>query len=207
MFEDKTPIQVNRKGKPVVLSRIAKVHIFCANKLPPNFEGGGKAFLRRLTLLKFMRDLTNTQMDKVIKHYEEVIWAAGYEGLLNFCLEGLTDLVNSGGKFFQTASSIGGIEEWQADRDPIQMFLDDLKVGEVGKNDLRYILEPNRRTQSSLLFKSFKEWADDGNVDIRRIDIKRFVVGLENRGFKRSRISNARFILGVGLASSVITEF
>ena len=202
-FEDDSPVQVNRKGKTVIDCMLPRVHVYCANNLPPNFEGQGKAFLRRNTLIHFKRDLTHAadgrQLDKVKKHYQNIIWAAGYEGLLNFCLEGLTDLVNSGGKFFQPMSSIEGIQKWQSEKDPVAQFLQGVKAGEVADNNAQVIWGEKRRIKPAQLWEVFCIWHKIVFRVEPRISRILFYRSMMGAGVKKVSIKGAEHYAGIGV--------
>jgi phage/plasmid primase-like uncharacterized protein len=202
-FEDDTPVQVNRKGKTVVDCMLPRVHVYCANNLPPNFEGQGKAFLRRNTLINFKRDLTHAedgrQLDQVKKHYENIIWAAGYEGLLNFALEGLTDLVNSGGKFFQPMSSIHGIQKWQTEKDPVTQFLKSVEDGEVSDKQTQVRVGETWRIKPADLWEVFCNWHKIVFRFEPRLSRFKFYSGIMGAGVKKVTIRGSEHYAGIGV--------
>lgn len=201
-FEDDVEIQVNRKGKPVVKAKLPAVHIYCANKLPPNFEAEGKAFQRRVTLLQFKNDLTHGgSFDSVQKHYEELVWEEGYEGLLNFCLEGLDDLVRSGGKFFNPVSSLEALQEWQLDHDLLGLFLDAVAHKELdGSNKI--MLGPECEMSRATLWQFFSDWQQGPGRSRAPWDHKKLCNAMRSRGFKEKAVKGIRIWLGIGSIAS-----
>jgi phage/plasmid primase-like uncharacterized protein len=200
-FEDASPVQVNRKGKAVVRATLPQVHIYCANNLPPNFEGSGKAFRRRLTLLHFQRDLTNGSEDKVIKRYEELIWAEGYQGILNWCLEGLEDLVRAGGKFFTPRHSLETLEGWQEEHDPLAQFLEALAHKEVD-GSAQYVMSPSATITRKNLWEAFNSWQDGEGRARAPWNAAKLANAMRKRGFCEKKIRGVRMWIGIGLTAS-----
>lgn len=201
-FEDHTTMQVNRKGKPVVNSKLPTVHVYCANELPPNFEGKGKAFYRRVTLLEFKRDLTNTDQgtgDNVIRRYEELIWAAGHEGILNWCREGLIDLVNSGGKFFTPMSSLAAVKEWQAEKDPVEQFITSMKAGEIADQNNQMVWGEEGRIKPGHLWEIFVVFHETVYQHRPKLTRFGFYKALETRGVKKLKTCGEMHYCGIGV--------
>lgn len=201
-FEDDVTVQVNRKGKPVVKSKLPAVHIYCANNLPPNLEGSGLAFNRRLTLLQFKKDLTHGVREPgVIRRYEELVWADGYEGLLNFCVEGLTDLVQMGGKFFTPESSKTELAEWQLEHDPLGQFLEDLDHEELD-GATRYSLRQDARITRKNLWAIFDIWQNSPGRSPVGWNRRTLCSAMRKKGFKPYHDGKERGWVGLeGIAS------
>jgi phage/plasmid-associated DNA primase len=202
-FEDDTPVQVNRKGIKVTKCMLPRVHLYCANTLPPNLEGQGKAFLRRVTLLEFKKDLTynedNRVKDIVKKSYENMIFAAGYEGILNWMLEGLADLVASGGKFYQPASSIAGTKKWQEQRDPVAQFMQGIKEGEVSDKQTQVREGKNFRIKPADLWEVFCQWHQIVFRFPPRVTRYGFYASIKTHGVTKVLVQGHEHFAGIGV--------
>lgn len=182
-LEDNAPMMVNRKNKTVVNALLPRVHLYCANVLPPNLEKDGRAMERRVRLVEFTRDLTNGPGSKPILDYCDLVFNSSPEGILNFMLEGLESLVSNGGKFSELRSSASALASWQLESDPIGMYLEELKSG-YGNAECTVKLQPDgsskvlRRT----LFEVFVDWCKWANVNHNHIHARAFYKSLRDRG-------------------------
>lgn len=200
-FEDGLPFQVNRKGKTVVNATLPMVHLYCTNKLPPNFEGNGKALYRRLTLVEFTRDLTNDNRDGEIKYYEDIVFSEGYEGILNFMLEGLDDLVASGGKFAAPASSGQKMSEWQKDHDMVAQFLEAACAGEllVDDKNTKLLVNDKARIKPNDLWSCFKKFHLDTAPSRKIMGRNAFYAAMRDRAFCLVTIKGWPHYSGIGV--------
>jgi hypothetical protein len=200
-FEDGLPFQVNRKGKTVVNATLPMVHLYCTNKLPPNFEGNGKALYRRLTLVEFTRDLTNGDRGGEIKYYEDVVFSDGYEGILNFMLAGLEDLVTNGGKFAAPASSGQKMSEWQKDSDMVAQFLEAARAGELVIDDknTKLMVNDKARIKPTDLWACFKKFHLDAAPGHRMMGRNKFYQSIKERGYSIKIIKGHEHLTGLGV--------
>ncbi|MFN9972691.1 MAG: bifunctional DNA primase/polymerase [Phycisphaerae bacterium] len=134
-IEDRHLFPINRKNKKVVNAPIPSVHVFGANKVPPTLEWGTKAHDRRWTFIKYnsFEGSDNSDRDFALRAFDSCP-----EGVLNFALEGLDDLIKSKGKYFQSAESKALVEEWQLSNDPIGLFMQE--ISKAGKEKFDGIL-------------------------------------------------------------------
>lgn len=182
-LEDNMPAQINRKNRRVVDARLPAVHLFCANTLPPNFERASKAMQRRVLLIEFSKDLTNGNRADEIKNYDEIIYNESPEGIVNFMLDGLDDLIANGGKFIVPVSSLKTLNDWQMKSDPVAMFLDDLKVGLVADSGNCINMSLKGKISRSYLFDLFCAWGEKTKTRIVNIHQKAFYSAMRNHGF------------------------
>lgn len=200
-FEDGLPFPVNRKNKPVAQMRLPYVHVYCANRLPSNFEGVSRALERRITLIEFHRDLTNDNRAGEIKYYEDIVFNHCPEGVYNFMLRGLERLIANGGKFTPPGSGLAKLREWQSLHDPISLFLEAVGEGEVGNQNARFSTDKNSETlrvERGALAKEFFEWCRVSGVNAKRIHSKILYAGLRARGFSDRKIRGVRYFYGIG---------
>lgn len=199
-FEDNMPFQVNRKGKKVVNSRLPALHLYCANTLPPNFEKS-KAMQRRVTLLKFDRDLTNGPGAVVTKYYEDLVYSASREGIVNFMLKGLRRLVERGGVFSQPESSIAAVQAWTASYDPVAMFLKACGEAEISaEGNNRLMLGPGLKISRGSLWAAFTNWHQTEYGKVPWMGRNKFMDALRGRGFEEKKTNTDRFFLGIGIS-------
>lgn len=123
-IEDRYLFPVNRKNKAVINAPIPALHIFGANGLPPTREWGSKAHNRRWTFIDFnlFEGSENQDRDFAMRAFKSCP-----EGVLNFALEGLFDLIEQEGAYFSSNSSKKLVKDWQASNDPISSFLNEIK--------------------------------------------------------------------------------
>jgi len=124
-IEDRHLFSVNRKNKKVVNAPIPAVHVFGGNKIPPTLEWGTRAHDRRWTFIEFnsFEGVMNSDRD-----YSFRVFAECPEGVLNFALEGLTDLIESNGSYFNSDESKKMVTDWQLANDPIGQFIKEVTV-------------------------------------------------------------------------------
>lgn len=187
---DRIPVQINRKGRKVVQSMLPAVHVFCANTLPPTQVKNQNVYNRRMVILKF-----DNVVAKVIDQFEDLVFELNTQALVEFALEGLKDIVASGGVYFKPESSKALTKSWQAmGSDPLADFIDDVSHDEVKELtiDKEQAIERNR------LFVKFEQWAIESGFKV--IPYSRAVLyrNLEARGFKLKKVKGERMIEGFG---------
>ncbi len=215
-FEDCVQFLINRKNKDPVMAMLPLVHLFAANKLPPNFDQS-RAQERRLTLIEFFNNLTNDNRKGEIKQYEDVILAESRRGVLNFMLRGLNRLVANGGKFTQLESGLTALRAWQAETNPVAQFIDMVREGEAfvrppsldpqGQNtggtpgkETQLLVEKGLMISRVVLFEAFRTSALNANLDARRISNRVFFKALRQLGFGEHKSVGVRYVTGIGVA-------
>lgn len=128
-IEDRTPILVNRKGRKAVRASIPAIHVFGANDLPPTWERSVGAYTRRWSFIRF--DTWDAPVDEHNKDIVQDILGMGLDGIVNFAVDGLRDILHCNGKFYQSDTMLKDVQEWQKQNDVIQQFLDCLRDGEL----------------------------------------------------------------------------
>lgn len=131
-IEDRVRFQINRKNRVAILANIPAVHIFCCNSLPKGIEGGSSALDRRVTIVRFEKDV-GPGTGVYTRDYENEILAAGPEGVLAFFLEGLEDLMRSGGVYFNPETGKEILSDWKKENDLIELFLQSVKEGDYAE--------------------------------------------------------------------------
>lgn len=210
-IEDRTPIRIPRKHIKDLMVPIPAVHLFGANGLPKTLDGHSGAHERRWILL----ELKNSRIlgGNFVRDYAELVWRGGYARILQFALEGLTDLINCNGHYHNPASSQKRMKEWQAETDPIQLFLDDVASEEVSVRIEHEIYTirvgtPADEIERTTFFKIFQQWLSDTNRRSSKITRNVFYKVLREKNIKEHRTSHGRFIQGYSSpAPKTIAQF
>lgn len=198
-FEDGLPFPVNRKNKPVANATLPFVHVYAANKLPANFETS-RALERRITMIRFDRDLTNDNRKGEIKYYDDIVFASSPEGVYNFMLEGLEDLISQGGRFTPPESGLRDLKRWQEERDPVALFLDAVKNNEaIDDKNAPLITSEGAKIERARLFAVAALFWQKSNIDARRISNRAFYDALRSRKFVEKKSDGVRYFLGIGV--------
>lgn len=127
-IEDRFKFQINRKGRKVIRAEIPAMHMFCCNALPRGIDGASGAMDRRITIIEFNQSV-GTEDGTHIREYEKHILKHGAGAVLQFCLDGLTDLCASGGVYFNPESGKEKLKEWKVDNDPVSSFFEIIREG------------------------------------------------------------------------------
>ena len=149
-IEDRVKFQINRKNRTAILSHIPALHIFCGNALPKGIDGESDAMLRRVTLIEFTKKMPlNYDRD-----YEQKLISAGNRDILEFFLEGLHDICNSKGVYFNPDSGKKKMGEWQGENNIVLGFIEAVKNEEI--NGIK--VDERASVRGSALFLAFQDW-------------------------------------------------
>jgi len=171
-IEDRKVIRIQRKGKDDLYSPLPAIHVFGANQLPKTLENQN-AHERRWTFLQF----NNTVKGAYHRNFASIVFRKNPEGVLNFAMQGLKDLVESGGIFFNPETSKETQADWQVDSDYVQQFLDDMKDGEAAAR-----FEDEAKIKRADFWGIFNDWMKANvkqNHDMRKKD---FFDALKTKG-------------------------
>jgi len=150
-IEDRVPIRIDRKFKNAVLAPLPAVHIFGGNDIPPTFEKGSGAHERRWTFIQI-------EGLKVTGNYSKSFANDTFEkcpqGVLNWALEGLHDVLESNGHYFVPKSGKEKMEAWQTQHDPVAQFIKEINEGEVRE----FTFSPESRVKRSSIWPVFVKW-------------------------------------------------
>jgi phage/plasmid-associated DNA primase len=155
-IEDRMPFQVNRKGRKAIMANIPSLHIFCGNVLPRGIDGASDAMDRRVSIIEFNKNV-GTDTSSHVRDYERVILNAGSGDVLQFFLEGLEDLCDSGGIYFNPESGKEKLKEWKTDNDALSAFFEAIRDGDVP----RLYLRDGALIRAGDLFTRFQSWKSD----------------------------------------------
>lgn len=157
-IEDRVAVRMDRKFKTAIEAPLPAVHIFGANDIPQTLEGASRAHQRRWTFIEFKNFHAVGYYDKTLyKH----VFDHCPEGVLNFALEGLDDILASNGHFLNPASGKEAVDQWLVGGDIVQQFLDAIDAHECETGIENIILK--RVADSSIkkprFYDLFKQWA------------------------------------------------
>lgn len=202
-IEDRVPVRIDRKFKTPVMAWLPAVHIFGANKLPPNYEGESRAFTRRTTILEFG---SYKASGKFNRNFAQETFDANPQGILNFAIEGLISLLESGGHFTNPSSGSSRLEDWQMTDDPIGQFIEDMKHGEV---DGQVKLEPGAEFQieRKKLWDNFVAWHEHAFGRFPRNSKIKFFRAIRVQGFGEKTVNGVRYFSGVALKEGASSAF
>jgi phage/plasmid-associated DNA primase len=194
---DRIPVLINRKGKKAVQAYMPAVNAFCANTLPPTKVRDQKVYDRRMTVIQLNNPVKDSKM---VINFEELIIKEDKDTLISFAIEGLKDLIASGGKFFKPASSMETTIKWQEkSSDVIQDFITAVSLNEVENVTIDEKATSNRND----LFSAFCIWSVAEGFMEGKPPVSRsvFYREFEARGFKLKKVDGQRLIQGIGVVS------
>jgi phage/plasmid-associated DNA primase len=163
--------------------------------MPPTLEGGNGTYNRRLTVIRFEKNFTEGVPYK--RDYEALVYAAGPESILSFALEGLNDLIESGGIFSPSASSKATVTAWQGERDAVAQFLADIQSGEVLDINTKVNAVKEGKLLRSDAWRIFSEWHHDTFGKVSFLSRNRFYAAMRDKGVHESRDENGRYFSGL----------
>ena len=196
-IEDGNTVRIRRKGKEDIYANIPLVHIFGANTLPKNFDGASGAYSRRTTIVKFDKSFTNNGQ-KYDREYAFKVFSECPEGILNFAVKGLNRLIENGMQFTVPESGMQAMDEWMLENDPVGLFIEDLRIGEVSGIDKDPVIDSEAEISRADLWLVFEKWLGMVGRKNSRINRSKFYALFEAKGFNAKRTAQGRFFKGVG---------
>lgn len=199
-IEDRYSFSINRKNKAVIKAPIPSVHIFGANKLPPTLEWGSKAHDRRWTFIRFNKYDGSENADR---EYSHRMCRTCPEGVLNFALEGLNDLMQSKGKYFVTKESKDDVREWQLQNDSVGQFAEELL--EAAADGVDFIVcglggslraDKDSRVQRKDFWLFFVHWHIEAFNRKPSIGRNKFLTALNSYKITSKKSDGVHYILG-----------
>lgn len=193
LVEDSLPILVNRKGRPAIHARVPALHLFCANGLPSGIDGESTAMDRRVTIVEFKKSMLGEDGQSYTRDYEEVLMNAGAGAILQFFEEGLDDLLESGGLYFNPESGKARVKAWRDAESFTAQLVEALKYKELTYNDKPIIVDDGSILRSKLS-TAICNWA---GKPLPTQQLHRVFMELEHRGFKEKIVDGYKFISGI----------
>jgi len=208
-IEDRAPITIDRKYQTAKVVPLPAIHIFACNTLPPNFEKSG-ALVRRISLVYFGKSLTEgeeslpPELRKTTKRWDDLCWAHNPQGILNFAIKGMHDLLEScHGHYSVPASGLEFIQEWQVSNDDIHAFIEDIKDGSLADT---IVESPEDKISRKEIFQAFCDWVKNKPEYTTGKHImanSKFFTTLREKGYKEYRHNTkGRFVIGFKLVGT-----
>ncbi len=193
---DRVPFRIRRKGVKDLDAPIPAIHIFGGNDVPKTLDGASRAHDRRWTFIGFNVVVAKGNYDL---GYADYCFQAGPEGILNFALRGLADLLDSGGKFAQPESGAAKMEEWQLRTDLVGSFIAEMKRGEIDDETSKFTVSENARIERKRLWGIFTSWLRDGHAIPPRVQRTEFFKRIREMKFVEKRIRGVDYFSGLGV--------
>jgi len=192
-IEDRVEFRIQRKNKEDIYAPLPAIHIFGANELPKNFDGASKAHGRRWTFLPF----NNSQTANGQKYYRDFghhVFKSNPQGILNFAIKGLIDLIDNGGIYCNPESGKTALGQWENENDIIELFFDDFGDGCLEKIEKG----PDLKLLRTDLWSFFEEWRDEAGRKHSKMTRSGFYKVIEAKGIRPTKINGNRYYKGIG---------
>lgn len=193
---DKKPMFMNRKGRDLVKATLPPLHIFCTNQMPKTMEGNTGALNKRVSILRFKRQVLPEGWPTI--NLASYIWARDAGGVLDAAMEGVKDILESDGQYFVPQSSVAEVEDWQKDNDSlVSKWLDEVRMGEAASfGGMKVVRREEGRALGADLHTVFTEWVSHHKE--RAVPTKRtFYKAVAKAGWKK--IDHEKGVAFVGL--------
>lgn len=186
-IEDREPIRIQIKNKDDIYAPLPAVHIFGANELPKTLESSG-AHSRRISIIKF----NNLVKGKYRRDFAEYVFNKNPQGVLNFAIKGLHDLVkNHRGIFLNPSSGKSMLDEWQTENDLYMSFLEDVKA-----NEATIGLSETSAMKATEVFENFKIWVEDARGKNFKLNRTQFYRKLVSMGYATEDRQGTKYFRG-----------
>lgn len=192
--EDRVPELINRKNKRAILGYLPALHLYCGNTLPKGIDGATSAFDRRITIVAWKNSVVVGDLHT--REYEDLILEAGPGAVLQFFLEGLEDLIQCGGIYFNPESGKQRLASWKMQNDMAGQFLEALEHGEIGPVNAPLQLDPKGRITRGVLTDAFKKWLDRPAPTAL---IHMTLEELDRRGYAVRKSNGVRYVYGISV--------
>lgn len=216
MIIDRTPIMIERKGITNVHGMLPAIHLFGGNAIPPTLEGSLGAHTRRWTFIGFNNIQTSdTLYNKEFHHW---VFDQSPQGILNFALEGLNDLLERRGHYTTPTTGKEKMKEWQEQSDTVALFLEDIAQGEVfSVEDTKRVvlrLDSAASISRAKLYEIYTSWGElSGHAKFSTRSVAapkvrtEFYNALQYKGFEFKKTHGDRKVQGIALGAGPESEF
>lgn len=166
-IEDRIPIRIDRKFKNAVMAPLPAVHVFGGNDIPATYEKGSGAHERRWTFLEISGFKATGNYSK---SFANEAFSLCPQGVLNFALDGLQEVLDNNGHYFTPESGKLKMKRWQMEHDPVALFIDEIVQGEMP--EIR--VNPEGRIPRTSMWAIFILWYRDAYSRGPRISKNKF---------------------------------
>lgn len=203
MIIDRTPVYIERKGLTNIHGMLPAIHLFGGNEIPPTLEGSLGAHTRRWTFIHCKNMQTEVEGGLYNKEFHQWVFEQSPQGILNFALEGLKDLISRRGHYTVPSSGVEKMTEWQSESDPIALFVEDARNGEIKHLGVEKSAKINRVE----LYEVFKVWSEQVGYKWVSLDRKKFYAALRAKKFDEEVSNGVRYFSGFLLKISPGAEY
>lgn len=188
---DRVPMRIERKKRDDIYAPLPAIHIFGGNTIPQALDGASKAHDRRWTFIEFNKVVGKGQYDK---EFDQWVYEKSPQGLLNFAIEGLVDLIGARGHFSVPDSGREKMRTWQNESDPVALFLEDIEKGQMvdyedghPRDVSRLILDKEGQMMRSKVWDIYVGWVQSSFGRSVTLSKHRVFERLRVRGFMDKR--------------------
>jgi phage/plasmid primase-like uncharacterized protein/phage/plasmid-associated DNA primase len=194
---DRAPFRIRRKGIKDIMAPLPAIHLFGGNDLPKALDGVSKAHDRRWTFLEFKAFVPKGEYSR---DYWDVCFDTSPQGVLNFALEGLEDLLSHGGHFLNPESGKEKMRTWQLKSDVVGQFLEDIKEGDVKfDNNTQVFWGQDAQIPRPQAWDVFRAWHRDAHCQEARLGRNTFFEQLRRKKLGERASGGVRYVLGFGV--------
>ncbi len=201
---DRRPFRIRRKGVKDLSAPIPSVHIFGGNDIPKTLDGVSRAHDRRWTFIEFAKFSPTGNYDK---EYHDFVFESSPQGMLNFALQGLDDLLGARGHYTGSASGKAKMEEWQLRSDPVGQFLKDMEEGDILDGTTKLIVGVEGEIARHNLWEYFKTWRMDQDGSALRIGKKQFFGLMRCKKYPEKKSDGVWYFMGLRIGVPVRAKF
>lgn len=191
---DRFPVRIRRKGLRDVYGVLPPVHMFAANKMPKSLEASTNALDRRLIIVKTERFQPVGLYDK---DYHEHVFDQGEAGVVAFAVGGLLDLIERKGHYSVPESGRQAMEKWKEDSDPVSLFLNALKRGEIRDKQNQVLTASEGEIVRGDLWDLYDSWHDREFRKTTPFGRNTFFDRVETAGYASHRYKDRRVFKGI----------
>lgn len=207
-IEDGRPVRIQRKNREDINAPTAPVHIFGMNTLPKNFDSMSGAYGRRITIIRFVNSFTDNAQS-YDRFYAEKVFNSCPEGILNFAIQGLQRLIDNDFKFTIPKAGQEAMDEWNAESDPVALFLCDIEDGEVEGIERTPVMQEGLNIPRKELWDIFVKWKENVGRKNSKLTRNKFYKSVESKGYSKTRKADGWSFKGIGYVNNtapVVTD-
>ena len=182
------PSTVEHKNQNPFLMRPFSTCWFGTNHMP-HTRDFSDALFRRAVIITFNRVFSDSEKDPMLKEtlFQEL------PGILNMALDAYAEALVHG--FTESPSAVRSKQEWKLEADQVAQFVDDACH-----------VDANAEINVTKLYGRYKMWTDSQGIN-KTLGIKNFRDRLAKLGYGHKRRNDGKYVTGLSVTESTITEF
>lgn len=171
-IEDRMPVRIDRKFQTAILAPLPAVHVFGANENLKTYDKASGAHRRRWTILP-MNTFDAELLVNYSKSFANDAFDSCPQGVLNFAIEGLKEILASNGHFHKSTASKEAMKSMEIENDRVAQFVDDIAEGSWDTVKF-YPEDPTRSASRIEMWKEFSNWHDLSYHSKPRFGMRKF---------------------------------